>query len=156
MSSASPLAVTVSRVIRATPEELYDRISDVTQMGTYSPENVRSLWINGATSATVGARFKGKNKLGPLSWSTKPAVIVADRGRQFTFQVPGASGPLWTYTFEQVADGTLVTESMRQNQPSPAVIRFMQRRAGVKDRAENLRDGMTETLARVAAIAEAA
>ena len=158
MSKALPLAVTVTRVIEAPAETVYDLISDVTRMGEFSPENTGAVWLGDATGPVVGARFKGTNKLGSNSWATKPTVTAADRGRRFEFRVPGASGATWTYTFDPVADpvakGVRVTESMRQDRPSPAIIRFMQRRAGVTDRAANLRSAMATTLDRVAAVAE--
>jgi hypothetical protein len=47
-----------------------------------------------------------------------------------------------------------VTESMRQERPTPLPIRFLQRRAGVTDRAEHQRAGMVVTLDRLAAAAE--
>lgn len=147
MSKPTPLAVTVSRAIDATPERLYDLVSDVTNMGSFSPETRSCEWI------VRGAKFKGVNKIGKLRWATKPSVTVAERGRTFAFEVPGKSGPEWTYRFEPAGSGTLVTESMRQAAPSPAIVRFLRRRAGVVDRAEHLRAGMQTTLDRLAAAA---
>ena len=100
-----------------------------------------------------GARFKGTNRLGKASWSTKPTITTADRGTAFEFKVPGKSGPTWRYEFEPVAGGTRVVESVRQQAPSPAVIRFIQRRNGVTDRSAHLAEGMRMTLANIAAAA---
>ncbi len=47
-----------------------------------------------------------------------------------------------------------MTEAMYQDRVTPLPIRFLQRRAGVTDRAEHLRAGMALTLDRVAAVAE--
>jgi len=154
MSTAVPLAVSVARVIEAPADIVYDLLSDVTAMGQYSTENTGAVWLGGATGAAVGARFKGTNAIGSTRWSTKPTVIAADRGHRFEFVVPGRSGATWTYTFDPVQGGTKVTESMRQDRPSPLPIRFLQRRAGVTDRAEHLRTAMTTTLQRVALFAE--
>jgi uncharacterized protein YndB with AHSA1/START domain len=154
MSSAVPLAVSVTRLIHAPAEVVYDLVSDVTNMGEYSPENTGAVWLDGATGPAVGARFKGTNRLGFNRWSTKPTVTAADRGRLFAFAVPGKSGATWTYTFDPVPGGVEVTESMRQDRPLPLPIRLLQRCAGVTDRAAHLRDGMTTTLDRVAAAAE--
>lgn len=151
MSTKNPVHVTVSKVIAASPEAIYDLIADITKMPKYSPENTSGEWINGATGPVVGAQFKGANKLGKATWSTKPTVTVADRGREFAFKVPGASGPLWTYRFEATADGTLVTESVEQAKRSPLPIRLIQKLNGVSDRSAVLREGMVTTLDRVAA-----
>jgi hypothetical protein len=150
MSTRTPLAVTVSAVIAARPEALYDAVADVTNMGRISPETTAASWLDGATEAAPGVRFKGSNRIGSTTWSTKPTITVADRGRQFAFEVPGKSGGHWSYTFEPVDGGTLVTESMSQQRPSPVVIRFLQKRAGVTDRGTHLREGMTTTLERLA------
>lgn len=146
-----PVAARVERMIAASPEVIYDLVTDISRMGEWSPETIEAEWIKGATVAEVGARFRGRNRLGPNSWSTKPTVIEADRGRIFAFRVPGKSGATWTYEFAAVDGGTLVIESVRQDRPSPAPIRWLQRRAGVTDRSAHLANGMAITLERLAA-----
>jgi uncharacterized protein YndB with AHSA1/START domain len=150
MNKPAPLAVSVSTVIAAPAERLYDLVADITQMHRYSPETIAATWLKGATGPEVGATFKGTNQMGTSKWSTKPTVTVADRGTQFSFKVPGAAGAQWTYTFTPVTGGTLVTESMSQAKASPAIIRYLQRRNGVTDRAANLQAAMETTLARIA------
>jgi Polyketide cyclase / dehydrase and lipid transport len=154
MSTAQPLNISVWRVIDAPAEVVYDLLSDITRMGEYSSENTGGTWLDGATHPVVGARFKGTNRLGFLRWSTKPTVTAANRGRLFAFKVPGASGPLWSYLFEDLGSTTKVTESMRQERPSPLVLRLMQRRAGVTDRAGDLERKMAFTLEHLARVAE--
>ncbi|MGF1665110.1 MAG: SRPBCC family protein [Acidimicrobiia bacterium] len=154
MAQPRPLEVTVEKVVAAAPQVVYGLVSDVCRMPQFSPETVQVSWIGGATGPTVGARFKGKNEIGRISWSTKPTVIEALPGRRFAFRVPGRSGATWTYDFAPVEGGTMVTESMRQAAPSQWPIRVPQRRAGVTDRASHLRDGMTSTLRNLAAVAE--
>lgn len=152
----APLAVSVTATIAAPAEVVYDLISDITRMPEFSPENIRGEWLDGATGPSVGARFKGTNKLGNTTWSTKPTVTAAEPGRVFAFKVPGRSGAEWRYELAAHGDATVVTESMVQTRPSPALIRWLQRRAGVTDRAAHLRAAMTTTLQRVAAAAERA
>lgn len=150
----APLAVSVTATIAAPAEFVYDLISDITRMPEFSPENTRGEWLGGATGPVVGARFKGTNKLGKTTWSTKPTVTAAEPGRLFAFKVPGASGAQWTYELAPHGDETVVTESMVQTKASSPLIRWFQRRAGVTDRAANLRAAMTTTLERIAAAAE--
>lgn len=154
MTRPAPLELSVSRVIEAPAETVYDLLSDVTSMGEYSPENTGAVWLGDASGPVVGARFKGTNRIGSIRWSTKPTITAADRGRLFAFQVPGRTGSTWTYRFDPVPGGVRVTESMRQDRATPYPIRFLQRRAGVTDRAEHLRAGMALTLDRLAAAAE--
>lgn len=150
MPKPVPLSVSVSAVIDAPAERVYDLLADVTRMPSYSPETIAASWIGDATGPVVGARFKGTNRLGKAKWSTKPTITAAERGVRFAFKVPGKSGAEWTYAFERVDGGTRVTESMTQDKPSPAVIRFIQRRNGVTDRSAHLRSAMVTTLRRLA------
>ena len=91
----------------------------------------------------------------PNTWSTKPTVTVAERGAEFAFEVPGKSGPTWRYRFERVDGGTRVTESVHQQRVSPFFIRMLQKRAGVTDRAGNLRQNIEITLDNLARAATA-
>ncbi|MEM7093912.1 MAG: SRPBCC family protein [Actinomycetota bacterium] len=152
--SAEPINLTVSRVIDATPERLYELISDVTRMGEWSPETTAAEWIGDAAGPAVGARFKGTNRTGPNTWSTKPTVTIADPGRAFAFKVPGGAGPVWTYRFDSVVGGTEVAETVAQTKRSPWFIRLLQKRAGITDRSADLREKMTVTLANLAEVAE--
>ena len=59
-------AVTVN--MAATPDEVWKLVSDVTQIGRYSPETFEAEWIDGATGPEVGAKFRGhvkRNGIGP-------------------------------------------------------------------------------------------
>ncbi len=150
MAKPEPVNIRVERIIEAEPELIYDLVSDVTRMGEWSPETVEAEWLGDATGPAVGATFKGKNKLGPNSWATKPTVTLADRGRTFAFKVPGKSGPTWRYDFERTRGGTRVIEAVIQERRSPLFIRLLQRRAGVTDREDSLRENMTITLDQLA------
>lgn len=147
------VSATVERHIPAPPHVVYDLVADVTRMGEWSPETTDAEWVDGATGPAVGARFRGRNTLGKSSWTTKPTVVVAERGCEFTFDVPGKSGPRWRYEFVADGDGTRVIESVTQERPSPALVRFFQRRAGVTDRSAHLATGMATTLDRLAVAA---
>jgi uncharacterized protein YndB with AHSA1/START domain len=150
-------ADTVSLRISAAPEQVYDLITDVEQMGRWSPECVGGAWLGGATRPAVGAQFKGRNKRGRVRWSTTNTVIAAERGREFAFETK-QSGMRWRYRFEpDGATGTLVTESREPWRARPAVARFFtQLLLGGEDaHAEELRQGMRATLERVKDAAEA-
>lgn len=150
--------VEVSRVIAATPEELYDIVSDLPRMTELSSdEHLGGEWVGGATGPTTGAKFKGRNAHGRRSWSTVATVDIADRGREFAFDVTG--GPIkvsrWSYRFEAVERGTKVTEAWtdRRNAIAKGLGGFL---SGVKDRSTANRAAMETTLANLAARAEAA
>jgi uncharacterized protein YndB with AHSA1/START domain len=101
--------------IAARPAEVYDLVTDVTRMGEWSPECYRCEWLDGATAARVGARFRGHNRLGRFRWQTTAAITAAERGREFAFTVvhdgTGREETAWRYRFEPTPGGTLLTES---------------------------------------------
>jgi uncharacterized protein YndB with AHSA1/START domain len=99
----------------APPERIWDLLSDVTQIGRYSPETFEAEWLEGATGAAVGAKFRGhvkRNGIGPIYWTTC-TVRECVPGRAFTFGVGPSDKPLsiWGYHLEPNGDGTDVTES---------------------------------------------
>jgi hypothetical protein len=51
-------------------------------MGEWSPENQGGEWLDGATGAAVGARFRSRNKR-KASWAATGVVTQADRDRVF-------------------------------------------------------------------------
>ncbi|MCY0906279.1 SRPBCC family protein [Arthrobacter sp. H14-L1] len=126
--------VSESILIRADPFSLYERISDVTRMGQWSPENLGATVHCGQTggggseveheggvaAAYVGMVFDGRNKRGRFGWTTRCTVTAADPGLRFEFRVhaigaktPRLRGPIatWEYRFEAADTLTRVTES---------------------------------------------
>ena len=71
MSIGTPTGqVTVD--IAASPQEVWDLVSDVTRIGEFSPETFEARWTRGSTGPEVGATFKGhvkRNGVGPTYWT---------------------------------------------------------------------------------------
>ena len=59
----------------APPEQVWDLVSDVTRIGSYSPETFEAEWIDGATGPAVGAKFRGTNENGKKQWKTSAAGV---------------------------------------------------------------------------------
>ncbi len=101
--------------IDATPDRVWDLVSDVTRIGSYSPETFEAEWLDGATGPAVGARFRGhvkRNGKGPTYWS--PCEVVASEpGKEFAFVVGPERKAIntWRYRLEAAGEGTDVTES---------------------------------------------
>ena len=149
----------VSIEIAAPPDRVYELVSDITRMGEWSPETYHCEWKKGATGPAVGARFKAKNKggRGP-SWFNTPVVTAAVPGREFAFNRsgPGIGSYTWRYELEEVPTGTRLTESFTAERPlGKAMTWITMKWTGSSDRDADLREGMTTTLARVKAAAEA-
>jgi uncharacterized protein YndB with AHSA1/START domain len=139
--------------IGASPLRVYELVSDITRMGEWSPECYRCEWLDGATTAAVGARFRGHNRLGPTRWQIDAVVTVADPAREFSFTTVHANGreeTRWRYVFDPVAGGVDVTESYEflwcpiSNRIAELPI----------PRDKQLRRGIQETLNRIKAAAE--
>lgn len=148
----------LSTYVEASPETVYDLVADVTRTPEFSPEVKSCTWLDGATTAAVGARFKARNKVqrGP-GWSNKPVVTVADRGREFTFTRTELGGGTmrWSYRLAPQGTGTRVTESYELERPMTAFMWFViERVCGRHDRRSDLRSGMQQTLDRVRTVAE--
>ncbi|HVB92170.1 MAG TPA: SRPBCC family protein [Acidimicrobiales bacterium] len=99
----------------APPDRIWELVSDVTRIGSYSPETFEAEWIGGATGPAVGAKFRGhvrRNGRGPTYWTTC-TVTDCEPGRSFAFGVGTGERPLnvWRYAIAPVGDGADVTES---------------------------------------------
>jgi uncharacterized protein YndB with AHSA1/START domain len=106
----------VTMHINASPERLWALVSDVTNMGRWSPETYEAEWVDGATGPGEGVRFRGHNRRGRMGFRywTKCTIVECDPGQTFSFRV-GPSTRMhmrWTYRFEAAnGGGTDVTES---------------------------------------------
>ena len=142
--------------VEASPEHVYDLVSDITRMGEWSPETCSCAWLDGPTKASVGARFKAHNRRGLLRWSNTPEVIAADRGREFAFRrVVLGNEVHWRYRMLPEGSGTRLSESYEVLTPSPRWMNWVVTRLmGVKDREADLVEGMRTTLQRLRHAAE--
>jgi uncharacterized protein YndB with AHSA1/START domain len=139
----------------ASPEKVWDLVSDVTKIGRYSPETFEAEWLEGATGPAVGAKFRGhvkRNGRGPTYWTTC-TVTAAEPGRAFAFGVGPSDKPLNVWSYELVAsgDGTDVTESFNLSPTFP--LRLYWAVLGWS-RGKTNRRGMQTTLERIKAEVE--
>jgi uncharacterized protein YndB with AHSA1/START domain len=137
--------------VAAPAEAVYDLVADITRMGEWSPECVRTEWLG--EPGTVGSRFKGWNRRGLVRWSTTAEVLAAERGKEFAFatKVGDRDSTRWRYRFTASGDGTDVEESYEAVY-TPPLIAFAERL--MRNRDQQLADGMRQTLDRIKAAAE--
>jgi Polyketide cyclase / dehydrase and lipid transport len=137
---------------RATPDSLWALLSDVTEMGRWSPECTGGYWLEGATKPLLGNRFRGRNRWGILRWSTTCEVLAADPGRCLTFDARHWSGATTRWTFELVPDGdTTVLYERFETVGTPTLVLLLDRLAG---RPHRLLDSMKMTLQSLSHTAE--
>ncbi|MGY1732862.1 SRPBCC family protein [Geodermatophilus sp. SYSU D01045] len=145
-----------SIVVAASPEEVYDLVSDVTRTGEWSPICAACWWDEGATGQ-VGDWFTGRNVTPERTWETRSQVVAADRGREFAWLVSGRL-VRWGYLLEPVDGGTRLTETWEF---LPAGLEFFAERYGedaprqVEQRTRAAHEGIPATLAAIKRIAEA-
>ena len=144
----------VSVHIAAPPERIWRLVSDITQMPRWSPETYKTRWIDGATHATPGARFRGANRWHFIRWATTVEIEVAEPGRELTFVtfVEGKKRTRWSYVFEAKDGGTLVTES--RTRLSVAPLRGNIDRLFMWGHVAGYTNAMRTTLERIKAAAE--
>jgi len=145
----------VETTVLAPPEAVYDLVSDVTRMGSWSPECYRCEWLDGATGPAVGARFRGHNRRGWFRWHTTCTVTEAERGRVFAFEADpwGRVQTRWRYQFDGTEGGTSLRESFEVLWYARVIIRFL---GGPRRRLAQLQESARQTLERVKAAVEAA
>ncbi|MFH8254020.1 SRPBCC family protein [Streptomyces roseolus] len=99
-----------SVVIDVPPAVVYGLVSDLRNMGRWSPE-CRAVWVP-RPPALTGSRFVGFNRRGPFLWPTVGRVTRARPDSEFVFDISAFGLPIarWGYRFEPEGSGTRVTE----------------------------------------------
>lgn len=145
-----------SVVIAASPQAVYDLVSDVTRTGEWSPV-CNACWWDEGDGPREGAWFTGRNELDGRIWETRSLVVAAEPDREFAFNVLG-NWVRWGFALEAEGDGTRLTESWefldggvagyyeRWGDDAPA--NYLKRR-------QTMLEGIPATLAAIKAIAEA-
>jgi uncharacterized protein YndB with AHSA1/START domain len=147
----------VCQHVNAPPEIVWRLLAHLDRMGEWSPECYQVSWLDGARSpAKVGARFKGRNRWGPVRWSMLCEVKVADPGREIAWSTVQHGRELvrWRYRLEPADGGTDLVESFQVLRLPPMARLFedviMVNRDHARERA------MRATLERIKRTAEAA
>ncbi|HEY1832018.1 MAG TPA: SRPBCC family protein [Acidimicrobiales bacterium] len=149
-------AVTVH--IDASPQAIWDLVSDVTKIGRYSPETFEAVWVEPATGPAPGAQFRGhvkRNGRGPVYWTTC-TVTESEPGKVFEFGVGNKpEHPLNTWRYEiapaSSGQGADVTESFRLASNTPLRLYWL---VLGWSRGRTNREGMQTTLERIKAEVE--
>lgn len=106
-------------IVGVSPQQVFEAVSDPSQMGRWSPENTGAVIDTAGSPAPVGTSFVGSNSRRGARWHTRCVVTASDPGHRFAFDVTaiGLMKPrlrsriaTWEYRFEEAPRGTLVTE----------------------------------------------
>ncbi len=143
--------------IAAPRAKVWGLLADFSNMGRWSPELRRIIWLGAQKSPAVGAKFMGINRHGIMAWPTISTVTKVDENSQIEWEV-STSSTRWGYRFEDTADGgTRVTEYRDAYKKTSPLVKLTQRSGMIgRDREGLLKAGMRTTLERVKAAAESA
>lgn len=95
------------------PARAYDLVSEVSNIGLWSPNAIRAEYDEGA-GPRAGAWFRGRNRAGESEWDSRSQVQRAERGVEFTYTVLGSTPvPIvrWTWTFTPHESGTVLSQT---------------------------------------------
>ena len=143
-------------VVDAAIEDVWRVVSDVTRTGEWSHECVQVRWLDGATSAAVGARFRGRNRAGVFRWGRICRIVTADEPREIAWQtVPTLLYPdstLWRLKLEPVGERTRIVQEF-QVLRAPKVLDYIYAAAIPRHQDRNAR--LTADLESIGAVAKA-
>ncbi len=146
--------VSVSRTISAPAAKAWALVTDLPRMGEWSPENRGGKWIK-ASGPGLGVAFKGLNKNGKRSWSTKVVLTEWEPERRFAFDLVVFGHVMCTWGYEVEDRGSSCEVRHFWTDKRNAFDRKLGRVvSGVADRASYNRKNMEVTLENLAKSAE--
>ena len=105
-------------VVDATPDAVWAVLSDVTRIGEWSHECRGAEWLDGATAAAPGVRFRGRNRAGALvRWARVCVIRAVDPPHEFVWETVGPplmrDASLWRVRLDPVDGGTRICQEFR-------------------------------------------
>jgi uncharacterized protein YndB with AHSA1/START domain len=147
---------TASIEIAAPAEVVWSLVSDLSRMAEWSPETSEIKWTRGATGPSVGATFKGKNRIGRRRWTTDGKITVANPPNELVWEVTsvGMKVAEWRYLIEPIDDLSCRLTESTVDQRKPLLKTIGALVTGVKDRQAHNPANLKATLERIKEVAE--
>jgi uncharacterized membrane protein len=152
----------VSIWIDASPQLVWELVSDIELMPALSEELQAVDWLEGATEAAVGARFVGTSRHPDLGeWATTSTVIECEPQRVLAWAVVDPDDPtaIWRFRLEPKDGGTELSQWMQMG-PARSGLSFAIDRMPEKEqkivfvRMREFENSMTRTLEQLKKLAE--
>ena len=155
---SAPQSLTHSGSIHvdASPQEVYDLVSDITRTGEWSVVCRAAEWEDPSQTG-VGARFLGHNETPTRTWTTTSTVVAATPGEEFAWMV-GDGYVRWGYRMRPVHGGTELTHDWEFLPAGQRMFRFRWKGGAqqqIEQRTESAHRSIPETLATIKRIVEA-
>jgi uncharacterized protein YndB with AHSA1/START domain len=110
-------SATVEVMVDAPPTAVWAVVGDPTRTGEWSHECTTVEFVDGATTARPGARFRGRNRVGRNRWSRTSEIVAVDEGRSISWRtIPSPlhnDSTTWTISVEP-ADGAGATRIVQR------------------------------------------
>lgn len=158
------MRVAIEGTVDAPPERVWDLLAEVTHVPSWSPECVRTEWIEPDDGPKVGARFVGVNRNEIMEWQVTCQVVECERPHRFGWVVlddaeePDRPSSRWHIELEPVPGGGTRIREEFEHGPGESRLRWLLRThpewdtaTVVEFRRRRLEENMTSTLAAVAA-----
>ncbi|HEU5155708.1 MAG TPA: SRPBCC family protein [Streptosporangiaceae bacterium] len=159
--------------IAASPEKVYDTVTELSNSGAWSPECRGGTWVTGKPR-TVGAKFRGDNYRGnsvvawaPVvrgPWTTEAEVVEAVPGRTFSWAICDSLGnrqdSVWSFDVEPAKNGCVLTHRYRLGRLTEGLAKILEpldeaeRQRFVVEWNAKLAQDVTATLERIKAVIE--
>lgn len=143
--------------VQAPPERVWQLLTDFARMPEWSPELVRMVPLKPG-GLRVGQAYLGINRRRAVVWPTRSVVAVVEPGRALAWDTR-SSGARWVW--ELTPEGHGATRVVHRR-PVPTSLTLVSRvfaplfLGGTEGHADELEQGMAETVARLRAAAESA
>ena len=151
----------VSIDIPASPERVWELVTDITLLPRFSTELQSTAWADGFGAAEIGAQFLGTNRHQAIGeWTTTSYIVDFDPPRLFGWAVGNPENPaaIWHFALTPIPEGTRLTYTARIGPGSSGVTMLIDREP---ERAEEIiarrltqfRAGIQATLAGIRELA---
>ncbi len=145
----SERVVSVSRVIKASPEVIFDLLADPARHAEIDGSGTVQQARGESNRLELGSKFGMDMKLGPLPYRMENTVAEFEENRLIAWHHPGKHR--WRYELEPVDGGTRVTESFDWSTAPKPVQKFIELMGYPKKHPAS----MEATLERLADVVEA-
>jgi len=155
VSTAAARELRAEITIEASPDRVWSTLTDLRQMPEWSPELLRMVPL-GRGGLRVGQQYLGLNRRKAAIWPTRSVVAVLETGRCLAWDTR-SSGARWVYELTPDGAGTRVVH----RRPVPGNLTLLSRvfaplfLGGSDEHADELEQGMAQTLRHLRAAAEA-
>lgn len=135
--------------IAASPDRVWQVLTDFSRMPEWSPELLRMVPLKRG-GLRPGQWYLGINRRGPVVWPTRNVVTILEPGRRVAWDTR-SSGARWIYDVVEDDAGTRLTLT----RPVPNRLTMGSKvfatafLGGAENHADELEDGMVQTLERL-------